>query len=69
MTIVRYRSLVEEKKFLLESGKHHNEWNESMSFEEQELRFNMQGNLLNMPANVGAMLIYKIRHRRNIIAK
>ncbi|MBS4197351.1 DUF3949 domain-containing protein [Bacillus sp. FJAT-49870] len=69
MTIVRYRSLVEEKKFLLETGKHHNEWNESMGFEEQQLRFNMQGNLLNIPANAAAMLIYKILHRRNKVTK
>jgi hypothetical protein len=39
-----------------------NELYENMTFEEQQLHFNLQGSILNLPSSIVAMLIYKIRH-------
>ncbi|MGE8203340.1 DUF3949 domain-containing protein [Heyndrickxia sp. NPDC080065] len=43
----------------------HNELYENMSFEKEQMHFNLQGNIMNMPSSLIAMLIYKLRHRRN----
>lgn len=45
-------------------NKSHNDVYDSMSFEEQQLHFNAQGSLLNLPSNLVAQLIYKLRHRK-----
>ncbi|WP_418064792.1 DUF3949 domain-containing protein [Sporosarcina psychrophila] len=36
-----------------------------MSFEQQQLQLNLQGNLFNLPATLMAQFIYFMRHRGN----
>ena len=36
-----------------------------MSFEQQQLQNNLQGNLFNLPATLIAQFIYFLRHRGN----
>ncbi|MUK88556.1 DUF3949 domain-containing protein [Ornithinibacillus sp. L9] len=59
---LQYHNLVATKKELRESGKRHNDHNEDVSFEQQQLQYNLQGNLFNLPATLVAMLIYRVRH-------
>ena len=63
MIRVQYGSIVETKKELKDSGQSHNEFYDKMSFEEQQMQFNLQGNLFNLPASLIAQLIYSLRHR------
>ena len=37
---------------------------ENMSFEEEQLHFHMQGNILNWPAALAANALYRIRHHK-----
>lgn len=37
---------------------------ENMSFEEEQLHFHMQGNILNWPAALAANALYHIRHHK-----
>jgi hypothetical protein len=41
----------------------HNELYENKSFEEQELQYNLQGSIINLPSSLIATLIYQIKHR------
>jgi Protein of unknown function (DUF3949) len=59
----QYRNIEAMKEELKKSKKTHNEMYEDMSFEEQQLQYNLQGNLLNLPSTLIATLIYKLRHR------
>ncbi|WP_026021874.1 DUF3949 domain-containing protein [Bacillus timonensis] len=63
MIPIQYRNIVATKEEIKKSKKTHNEMYEKMSFEEQQLQFNLQGSLLNLPSTLIATLIYKIRHR------
>lgn len=59
----QYRNIAATKEELKKTKKTHNETYEDMSFEEQQLQYNLQGNLLNLPSTLIATLIYKLRHR------
>lgn len=63
MVPMQYRNIDETKKELKKSGLTHNEAYENMSFEVQQLQYNLQGNLLNFPATLIAQLLYFVRHR------
>lgn len=63
MVPIQYRNIVAMKEELKESKLSHNEIYEKMPFEEQQLQYNLQGNFINLPSNIIAMIIYKIRHR------
>lgn len=63
MIPIQYSYITEMKKRLKKQNQSQNEMYDNMSFEEQQLHFNVQGNLLNLPSNLVAALIYKIRHR------
>lgn len=62
MIPIQYSYISEMKQRL--KNKSHNEVYDSMSFEEQELHYNAQGNLLNFPSNLVAQLIFTLRHRK-----
>jgi len=59
----QYRNIAATKEELKKTKKTHNKTYEDMSFEEQQLQYNLQGNLLNLPSTLIATLIYKLRHR------
>ena len=63
MIPIQYRNIAETKKEFAKSGLTHNEAYENMSFEEQQMQYNLQGNLLNLPATLIAQLLYSVRHR------
>lgn len=63
MIPIQYRNIDETKKEFKNSGLTHNETYEKMSFEQQQMQFNLQGNPLNLPATLIAQLIYSFRHR------
>lgn len=65
MIPVQYSNIVATKKELEESGLTHNDTYEVMSFEQQQLQLNLQGNLFNLPATLMAQFIYFMRHRGN----
>ncbi len=65
MIPVQYGNIAATKKELKESGLTHNETYEEMSFEQQQLQLNLQGNLFNLPATLIAQFIYFVRHRGN----
>lgn len=62
MIPIQYSNISETKKQLKELNQSQNELNENMSFEEQELQYNLQGSLFNIPSNIVAAIIYKICH-------
>ena len=64
MIPIQYRNIAATKEEIRKTKKTHNEMYEDMSFEEQQLQFNLQGNLLNLPSTLIATLIYKLRHRQ-----
>lgn len=63
MIPIQYRNIAATKEQFKKTKKTHNETYEDMSFEEQQLQFNLQGSLLNLPSTLIATLIYKLRHR------
>ncbi|MEH7385879.1 DUF3949 domain-containing protein [Bacillus sp. JJ1521] len=63
MIPIQYRNIAATKEQFKKTKKTHNETYEDMSFEEQQLQFNLQGSLFNLPSTLIATLIYKIRHR------
>ena len=63
MTPVQYSNIAATKKELKKSGLTHNQTYEEMSFEQQQLQLNLQGNLFNLPATLMAQFIYFMRHR------
>ena len=63
MIPVQYSNIAATKKELKESSLTHNETYEEMSFEQQQLQLNLQGNLFNLPATLMAQFIYFLRHR------
>ncbi len=63
MIPIQYRNIAATKEQFKKTKKTHNETYEDMSFEEQQLQFNLQGNLLNLPSTLIATSIYKMRHR------
>ncbi|MFS0862762.1 DUF3949 domain-containing protein [Fredinandcohnia sp. 179-A 10B2 NHS] len=63
MVPVQYRYIDEMKKSREKANQTQNEQYESMSFQEEQLHFNQQGNLLNLPSALVATIIYKIRNR------
>lgn len=64
MIPVQYRNIEATKKELEKSGKTHNEMYDDMSFEQQQMQFNLQGSPLNLPATLVAEFIYFLRHRK-----
>lgn len=64
MIPVQYRNIETTKKELKKSGKTHNEMYEDMSFEQQQMQFNLQGSPINLPASLIAEFIYFLRHRK-----
>jgi len=62
MIPVQYRNIAATKEELKKTKKTHNEMYGDMSFEEQQMQYNLQGNLLNLPSTLIATLIYKLRH-------
>jgi hypothetical protein len=58
----QYKNIAETKMRIKKTKQSHNEMYEKMSFEEQELQYNLQGSLLNLPSNIVAMILYKILH-------
>jgi len=64
MIPVQYRNIEAVKKELEKSGKTHNEMYEDMSFEQQQMQFNLQGSPFNLPASLIAEFIYFLRHRK-----
>ncbi len=69
MIPVQYGNIAATRKELKESGLTHNDSYEKMSFEQQQLQYNLQGNLLNLPATLVAQFIYFLRHRGNKVIK
>ena len=63
MVPIQYRNITETKKELAKSGLTHNEAYANMSFEQEQMQYNLQGNLLNLPATLIAQLIYSLRRR------
>ncbi|MEH7382739.1 DUF3949 domain-containing protein [Bacillus sp. JJ1533] len=63
MIPIQYRNIAATKEKFKKTKKTHNETYEDMSFEEQQLQFNLQGSLINLPSTLIATLIYKIVHR------
>ncbi|WP_077620439.1 DUF3949 domain-containing protein [Bacillus sinesaloumensis] len=63
MIPIQYRNIEATKQEIKRTNKTHNEMYENKSFEEQQLQFNLQGSLLNLPSTLIATLIYKILHR------
>lgn len=64
MIPVQYRNIEATKKELKKSGKTHNEMYDDMSFEQQQMQFNLQGSPFNLPASLVAEFIYFLRHRK-----
>lgn len=60
---IQYRNIAATAKEFKEKKRSHNEAYEKKSFEEEQLQFNLQGNIFNLPANIIAQLIYSFRHR------
>lgn len=63
MVPIQYSYISSMKELKKKSNKSHNQLYEDMSFEKEQLHYNLQGNLINIPSNLVAMLIYKLRHR------
>ncbi|CAH2715286.1 hypothetical protein BACCIP111895_02470 [Neobacillus rhizosphaerae] len=63
MIPVQYAYISETKERFKELNQSHNEIYDNMSFEEQQLQYNLQGNLLNLPSNIVAAILYKVRNR------
>ncbi|MCC3358819.1 DUF3949 domain-containing protein [Bacillus sp. REN16] len=63
MIPIQYRNIAATKEEFRKTNKTHNETYEDMSFEEQQLQYNLQGSLINLPSTLIATLIYKIVHR------
>lgn len=63
MIPIQYSYIAEMKELKKRSQSTHNEMYEKMPVGEEQLHYNLQGNLLNIPSNLVAMLIYKIRNR------
>ncbi|MDR4888162.1 DUF3949 domain-containing protein [Fredinandcohnia sp. QZ13] len=63
MIPIQYRNIAATKEEFKKTKKTHNETYEDMSFEEQQLQFNLQGSPINLPSTLIAALIYKIVHR------
>lgn len=61
---LQYRNIAETTEEFEESHLTHNEAYEKKSFEEQQMQYNLQGNLLNLPTTLIAQLIYSLGHRR-----
>ncbi|TQS70663.1 DUF3949 domain-containing protein [Ornithinibacillus gellani] len=64
MIPLQYRNIRSMKEDNNYQNKHHNEINEDMSFEEQQAQYNLQGNLINLPATLIASLAYWVVHRK-----
>lgn len=62
MIPLQYRNIAETKARRKQHQMSHNEEYEKMSFEQQELQFGLQGDLLTIPATLIASLIYKLRN-------
>lgn len=62
MIPIQYSYIAETKQRFKKLNKSHNEIYDDMSFEEQQLQYNLQGSLFNLPSTLIAALIYKIRH-------
>lgn len=60
---IQYSYITAMKKRRKEANLSQNQLYDNMTFEEQQLHYNLQGNLINLPSTLAAMLIYKIRYR------
>ncbi|PHC98460.1 hypothetical protein COF36_00410 [Bacillus pseudomycoides] len=56
-----YISGLKEKQKEMKVSQH--ELYEKMSFEEEQLHYNVQGNLFNLPSFLIASFIYKVKHQ------
>ncbi|WP_453991961.1 DUF3949 domain-containing protein [Bacillus nitroreducens] len=63
MIPIQYRNIEATKQELKRKNKTHNEMYDDMSFEEQQLQYNLQGNLLNFPSTLIATFLYKVINR------
>lgn len=63
MTPIQYRYIKEMKRLKEEQKLTQNEVYEKMPVQEEVLHMNLQSNLLFIPANILAGLIYKYRYR------
>lgn len=59
------KELKERRKANEAKGIRQDEMVDNMSFEEQQLTYNAQGNLLMLGSNLLAELIYYVKHRKN----
>lgn len=59
------KELKERRKANEAKGIRQDEMVDNMSFEEQQLTYNAQGNLLMLGSNLFAELIYYVKHRKN----
>ncbi|GIN87987.1 hypothetical protein J6TS2_43730 [Heyndrickxia sporothermodurans] len=64
MIPIQYSCISSMKELQKESNLTHNERFEKMTFEEEQLHYHLQSNFFTLPSNIIAMLIYKIRHRK-----
>lgn len=64
MVPIHYQYLVETKERLRRYKNSHEKMYDKMSFEEQQLQYNMQGSIINLPSALIASLIYNLRHRK-----
>lgn len=62
MIPIQYRNIAATKEELQKTSQTHNEKYEEMEFEEQQMQFNLQGNLFNLPATLVAQFIYFLSH-------
>lgn len=63
MIPLQYNYISEMQERKAETQKTNEEIIDDMSFENQQLTYNMQGNLFTLPSSMVAWIIYKIRHR------
>jgi Protein of unknown function (DUF3949) len=63
MIPIQYRYIAAMKERQKKSNLPQSQLHEKMSFEEDQLHYNLQGSIINWPSAIIATLIYKIRHR------
>ena len=63
MIPLQYNYIKEMQENKAKTQKANEEIIDNMSFENQQLTYNMQGYLFTLPSSIVAWVIYKIRHR------
>ncbi|GHI00376.1 hypothetical protein AM1BK_39180 [Neobacillus kokaensis] len=64
MLPTQYANIGETKKRFKKLNKSHNEIYKDMTFAEQQLQFNLQGNLMKLVPTLFAAFIYKIQNQK-----